>query len=142
MIRVLLDTNIVLDFILARQPFFNSADEIFTRLQNSEFEAFVSAITPINIFYITRKEIDKATAFTAVEELLKLVQIAESNNRIYQNALALNFRDYEDAVQHECAVAENLDAIVTRDLRDYNNATVKIYSSDEFLQVLQNVRHS
>lgn len=134
--RVLLDTNVVLDFVLARQPFFIEADEIFIRLRNNDFEAFVSAITPINVFYTTRKEIDKATAFIAIEELLKLVQIAESNNQIYQNALSLNFNDYEDAVQHECAASENLDSIVTRNTKDYKNSSVKIYSPTEFLQIL------
>ncbi|MBS1794503.1 MAG: PIN domain-containing protein [Acidobacteria bacterium] len=136
MMRVLIDTNIVLDFVLARQPFFTEADQIFFRLRKKEFEAFVSAITPINVFYTTRKETDKATAFTAVDELLKLVEIARSDNRIYKNALSLNFKDYEDAVQHECAVAENLDAIVTRNAKDYQNASIRIYSPAEFLQTL------
>lgn len=76
--RALLDTNVVLDFVLARQTFFVEADEIFIRLQNLEFEAFVSVITPINVFYTTKKEKEKAVAFTAVEELLKLVQITKS----------------------------------------------------------------
>src|SRR4051812_38884202 len=101
--RVLLGTNVVLDFVLTRHPFFVEADEIFLRLKNKGFEAFVSAITPINVFYTTSKETDKATAFTAVEELLKLTEIAASNKHIYENALSLNFNDYEDAVQHECA---------------------------------------
>ncbi len=135
--RVLLDTNIVLDFVLERTLFYAEADEIFIRLKNNDFEAFVSAITPINVFYTTRKEKDKATAFSAIEELLKLVQIAESNNQIYQNALALNFNDYEDAVQHECAVVENLDAIVTRNTKDFKNSTINVYSPGEFLQFLQ-----
>jgi predicted nucleic acid-binding protein len=82
--RVLLDTNVILDFVLSRQPFFTEADEIFVKLQNSEFEAYVSAITPINVFYTTRKEKGKATAFSAVEELLKLVRITKSNNHIFQ----------------------------------------------------------
>ncbi len=134
--RVLLDTNVVLDFVLARQPFFTEADKIFIRLKSNDFEAFVSAITPINVFYTTRKETDKATAFSAVEELLKLVQIAESSNQIYQNALLLNFNDYEDAVQHECAVAENLDAIITRNTKDFKNSKIKVYLPTEFLQVI------
>jgi predicted nucleic acid-binding protein len=134
---VLLDTNIVLDFVLVRNPFFVEADEIFTRLQNTEFEAFVSPITPINVFYTTRKEIDRATAFLAVESLLKSVQITKSNNQTYQNALSVNFKDYEDSVQHESAIAENLDAIVTRNTKDFVNATVKIYSPNEFLEVLK-----
>lgn len=134
--RVLLDTNVVLDFVLARPSFFAEADEIFTKLETQKFEAFVSPITPINVFYTTRKEKDKATAFTAITEPLKLIQIAKSSNAIYQNALALSFNDYEDAVQHECAVAENLDAIVTRNAKDYKNAVVKIYSPAEFLQTV------
>jgi predicted nucleic acid-binding protein len=138
-VRVLLDTNIILDFVLARQPFFVEANEIFIKIQNNEFEAFVSAITPINVFYITRKEKDAATAFSAIEELLKLVRITRSDNHIFQNALLLKFNDYEDAVQNECAVAENLDAIVTRNIKDYKNSAVKIYSPGEFLQFLQTI---
>jgi len=134
--RVLLDTNVILDFVLARQTFFVEEDEIFIRLQNLEFEAFVSAITPINVFYTTKKEKDKATAFTAIEELLKLVQITKSNDYIYQKALTLGFNDYEDAVQCACAMAENLDAIVTRNTKDYKNSSIKIYPPSEFLQVL------
>jgi predicted nucleic acid-binding protein len=134
---VLLDTNIVIDFVLARQPFFVEANEIFSRLQNNEFEAFVSPITPINVFYTTRKETDRATAFLAIEDLLKAVQITKSNNLICQNALSLGYKDFEDAVQHESAVAENLDAIVTRNTKDFANATVKVYSPIEFLTVLK-----
>ena len=78
--RILLDTNVVLDFILTRHPFFSDDDKIFISLQNKEFEGYVSAITPINTFYTTRKEIDKAIAYTAIEELLKIVEITKSNN--------------------------------------------------------------
>jgi predicted nucleic acid-binding protein len=134
--RVLLDTNVVLDFVLLRPLFFDEADAMFLKLRNSEFEAFVSPITPINVFYTTRKEIDKATAFSAVEELLNLVQIAQSNIKIFQDALLIDFSDYEDAVQHESAVAENLDAIVTRNQKDFKNSKIKVYSPGEFLHVL------
>ncbi len=137
--RVLLDTNVVLDFVLARQLFFAEADEIFVKLQNGEFEAFVSAITPINVFYTTRKEKGKTAAFSAIEELLKLVAITRSDKFIFQNALLSNFNDYEDAVQSACAATENLDAIVTRNIKDYKNAALPVYSPTEFLQVLQRI---
>jgi predicted nucleic acid-binding protein len=135
-VRVLLDTNVVLDFVLARQPFFAEANQIFVEIQNNRFESFVSPITPINVFYTTRKERDKDTAFLAVTELLKLVQITNSSNQIFQDALSLGFKDYEDAVQHECALAENLDAIVTRNIKDYKNSSIKIYSPTEFLRMI------
>lgn len=137
--RVLLDTNIVLDFVLARKPFFLEANKLFTKLENNDFEAYVSPVTPINVFYTIRRERDRATAFIAISELLKLVQISKSDNSIYQNAFSINFNDYEDAVQHECAVAENLDAIVTRNAKDFKNSFVKVYSPAEFLRFLQTV---
>ena len=105
-------------------------------MQNKEFEAFISTITPINAFYTTRKEKGKDVAFKAVEGLVKLVEICRTDKAVLQNAFTLGFTDFEDAVQCASAMAENLDAIVTRNVKDYKNATVKIYSPDEFLQVL------
>jgi predicted nucleic acid-binding protein len=137
--RVLLDNDVVLDFLLVRQPFFLEADEIFVRLQNKEFRAYISGITPINAFYTTRKEKGKDVAFKTVEGLLKLVEVCRTNKLVLQNAFTLNFTDYEDAVQCASAMAENLDAIVTRNTNDYKNSSVKVYSPGEFLQFLQTV---
>jgi len=135
--RVLLDTNVILDFLLKRQPFFATADEIFVRIQNKEFRAFISTITPINAFYTTRMEKGKDIAFIAVEGLLNIVEVCRTNKSVLQNAFTLNFTDFEDAVQCASALAENLDAIVTRNGKDYKISPVKVYSPDEFLRFLQ-----
>ena len=137
--RTLIDTDVNLDFVLQRQPFFVEAAEIFTRLGNGEFEAYVSAVTPINIYYFTRKAKGIGSARQAVQDLLIAVSICAIDDKILQNAHNSPITDYEDAVQHECAVAENLDAIVTRNAKDYKNAVVKVYSPNEFLQFLQTV---
>lgn len=134
--RILLDNDVVLDFLLIRQPFYAEADEIFIRLQNKEFKAYISAITPINAFYTTRKEKGKDVAFKAVEGLVNLVEVCRMNKSVLLNAFTLGFTDFEDAVQCASALAENLDAIVTRNTKDFKNSTVKIYTPDEFLQVL------
>ena len=111
--RVLLDTNVVLDFVLERSQFFDEADGIFLKCRNKEIEAFVSPITPIN-FYTTRKEKGKDIAFKAVEGLIILVEICRIDKLVLQNAFRLGFTDFEDAVQCASAMAEDLDAIVTR----------------------------
>lgn len=134
--RILLDTNVVLDFILKRQPFDIEAKEIFVRAAQKQIEIFVSPITPINSFYTTNKEKGRAAAFQSTEQLLKLIRVTKCDKTVFQNALSLGFNDYEDAVQHECAPAENLDAIVTRNVKDYKNSSVKVYSPSEFLQIL------
>ena len=136
MMRILIDTDVTLDFILQRQLFFAEASEIFTRLGNGEFEAYVSAVTPIDVFYFTRKANGLTGARQAVQDLLVSMKICEINSKILQTAINSPITDFEDAVQHECAVSENLDAIVTRNTKDYKNASVKVYSPNEFLQVL------
>ena len=139
MIKALLDTDVNLDFILQRQPFFAEADEIFLRCSNGDFEAYVCDITPVNIFYIGRKEIGRQPTVQAIADLLRMAKICTVEKNILQMALTSPITDYEDAVQHECAAAENLDAIVTRNTKDYKNSSVKIYSPSEFLQFLQTV---
>lgn len=134
--RVLLDNDVVLDFLLIRQPFFAEADEIFVRLQNKEFAAYISAITPINAFYTIRKEKGKDISFNSVEGLLKLVEVCRTDKSVLQKSFTLGFSDFEDAVQCASAMAENLDAIVTRNMKDYKNSTVKVYSPTEFLQII------
>ena len=134
--RVLIDTNIILDYVPARQPFYAEAEEIILRLAKKDFTAYISGITAINVYYTGRKLKGKDYTIKAVRRLLRLVEVCTTDKKVLQNAFLLNFNDYEDAVQHECAVAEKLDAIVTRNAKDYKNALVKIYSPGEFLQTL------
>lgn len=133
MMRVLLDTDINLDFILQRQPFFTEANEIFQRLADGDFEAYVSAITPVNVFYFARKANGISSANQIVKDLLTVVKVCAVNETVLQNALISPITDFEDAVQHESAVVENLDAIVTRNVGDYKNAALTIYTPDDFL---------
>lgn len=139
MTRILLDTDINLDFVLARQPFFIEAKEIFLHLAQNKFEAYIAGITAINIYYFGRKKIGRNDTLKELEKLLRLVKICTVNSAILQKAINSAITDYEDAVQHECAVTENLDAIVTRNAKDYKNAVVTVYSPAEFLHFLQTV---
>jgi predicted nucleic acid-binding protein len=135
--RVLLDSDVVLDFVLERKPFVEAAGELFELIAQGACDGYISGITLINVFYITRKAkgIDKARQ--AVSDLLTAFQISPITHMILEDALALPFTDYEDAVQHASATASNLDAIVTRNLDDYKNATLPVYSPLDFLNQLK-----
>lgn len=137
MIRVLLDTDVTLDFVLQRMPYFVEAKEIFVFLTQNKFEAYFCATTPLNIAYIAQKQVGTVQTRQNIAKLLQLVKISKIDAQILQNAINSPITDYEDAVQHESAIADNLDAIVTRNTKDFANATVKIYSPIEFLEVLK-----
>lgn len=137
--KILLDNDVVLDYVLERHPFYVPAEEIFMLNAKNDITVYVSGITPVNVFYTGRKLKGKDFTFKAVRRLLLLVEVCRMDKQILQNAFSLNFTDYEDAVQCASALAENLDAIVTRNTTDYKNSPVKVYSPSEFLQFLQTV---
>src|SRR4051794_5518168 len=130
MIRVLLDTDIVLDYLLPRAPYVMTAMKIWDAADHGAFEPFVASITPVNLYYIARKLKGDAEARTAVQGLLAVCQIAIADRAALQYALTLRMKDYEDAVQVATARSLSLDAIVTRNISDYGEADLPILTPD------------
>jgi predicted nucleic acid-binding protein len=131
--RVLLDTDVILDVIAARLPFTEQAAELLDLSEQGVFEGYISALTPLNVFYVARKAKSPSDLREAVKELLRVVKVCPLNDSVLDAAFALPFKDYEDAVQHCCATAEGLEAIVTRTVRDFKNSTLPVFTPTEFL---------
>ncbi len=134
--KALLDTNIILDLFLNRQPFVNDAATIWQANANQQTEALVSAVTLPTIYYVTRKAADIATACQVVRLVLASVGIVGVDYAVLAGAETLPLKDYEDAIQLASAQAQSLDAIVTRDLRDYQNSPLPVYSPAAFIALL------
>lgn len=132
--QILLDTNVILDLLLDRPEFAENAALLWKAHEDERLTAYVSGITPVNLFYIGRKLKGLEAAHAAVTELLGTLPVAGINQAILQNALELGFKDYEDAVQHASAVALNLEVIVTRNLSDFTKATMPVQSPAEFIE--------
>ena len=135
--RVLLDSDVVLDFLLEREPFFEVAGELFELIAQGACGGYISAVTPVNVFYLMRKAKGADKARRAIGDLLIVFQVCPITHTVLEAALALSFTDYEDAVQHASAAAVGLDAIVTRNLGDYKNAALPVYSPADFLNQLK-----
>jgi predicted nucleic acid-binding protein len=129
--RLLIDTNVVLDFLQGRKPFVESAVRLFERIDNGEVEGFIAATTITNIYYIVRKSAGKAVAQDAITQVLSDLNICAVDLEILEEAIALNFEDFEDAVQYACGVAHNVDAIVTRDKSGFSGGEIPIIQADE-----------
>lgn len=135
--RVLLDTDVVLDVVLAREPFAQESTQLFRLHEQGKIDVYIAAITPINVFYITRKIKGGHVARQAIESLLGSFAVCPLSHSLLDEAYKLAFADYEDAVQHASAIANGLDAIVTRDVYDYKNATLPVLSPTDFLKKLK-----
>ena len=124
--RVLIDTNVVLDFLQEREPFVENAARLFERIDTGEIEGLIAATTITNIYYIVRRAAGRAVAQDAVTQVLSDLNICTVDLEVLEQALALNFEDFEDAVQYACALACSVDAIVTRDVSGFINAEVPV----------------
>jgi predicted nucleic acid-binding protein len=133
----LLDTDVVLDLVLGREPFAQASAQLFKLHEQGKIDAYIAAITPINVFYITRKIKGGKAAQQAVELLLGSLAVCPLSHSVLDEAYKLPFADYEDAVQHASATASGLDTIVTRDINDYKNATLPVFSPSDFLMKLE-----
>ena len=127
--KILVDTNIVLDFLLEREPFFQSAERLFQAINDEQIAEYVTATTITNIFYIARRNTRSIEqARQAVSETLTVMIICPVNRAILESAFTSSLNDFEDAVQMACAVDQRLDAIVTRDRRDFLKSPISVLS--------------
>lgn len=135
--RVLIDTNIVLDYLLDREPFLQDAEALFNVIDSGQVVGYVTATTLTDIFYIARRQTRSIElARQAVSTTLAVMVICSVNRGILEAAFASGLPDFEDAVQIYCAVAESLDAIVTRDLQGFSNSAIPVLSVHQLLEHL------
>lgn len=131
--KILIDTNIVLDHLLDRTPFNKAAEWLFTQTELGELETYVGGTTITTIHYLIRKALNLKTANASVEKLLRLFEIAPITRSILATALNSKFTDFEDAVLHEAAIHCGAEAIITRDAKGFRHAKIRTYSPDEFI---------
>ena len=136
--RVLVDTNIILDFLLQREPFFQEAEQLFQKIDSGLVVGYVTATTITDIFYVSRRHTrNLERARQAVSETLTAMVICPVNRAVLESAFISGLNDFEDAVQIACAVAQGLDAILTRDRQGFLNSAVPVLSIYELLQRLE-----
>ena len=131
--RVVLDTNVVLDLLLEREPFSQHAASIFRLVEQTKLEAALCATTLTTIDYLLARSMPKKQARKVVANLLELFEICPVNRAVLQSAVLSNINDFEDAVLHEAARLSSCQTIITRNGKDFKKATLTILDPAEFL---------
>jgi predicted nucleic acid-binding protein len=116
--RVFVDTDVVLDLLTKREPFFQSAILLFNLAEQKEIDAYISPISISNLYYILRKTSGNAAAISAINTLRLILGIAPMDQRMVDIALASGFDDIEDALQYYTAVENNMEVVITRNVKD------------------------
>lgn len=126
--RVLLDTNVVLDVLLQRGEWLAEAEQIWQANATGKLIGCVTASAMTDVFYVSRRLVGAARARDAIRACLDALTILPINHAVLLSAFARNGSDFEDDVQIACADANKLDAIVTRDVEGFTGSTVAIIS--------------
>ena len=135
---ILVDTNIVLDVLLNREPYATEAQMIMTKCANREIAGYLAAHSIPNLFYILRKAYSPKERRRLIRNLCYIFHISELNEKkIISAAENEEFLDFEDCLQEECAMEAMADYIVTRNPNDYVNSRVKVIEPKEFVTLLK-----
>jgi predicted nucleic acid-binding protein len=133
--RVFVDADVILDLLLAREPFFPAAAELFLLIQDGEIEGYTSPVVFANLYYILRQGTSAPEALTALRKLRLLLGVLAVDERTIDRGLASSFVDFEDAIQYYTAVAHGLEAVVTRNKKGYKAAEIPILDAVECVQL-------
>ena len=131
--KILLDTNIVLDLLLERKPFVDFAEEIFVKIEQKKIKGFLCPTSITTIYYLLNKYLDKRRCNEAMETLLDLFDIVKVDKKILQESLKNSGIDFEDSVIYTSANFANIDTIITRDKKGFKNSKIEVLSPNEFL---------
>ena len=134
--RILLDTNILVDIALERQPFLENSLKVLTLVYQQGLEGYISASTISDIYYIVRKEKGKVLTLEFINHITAFCRIAIVDEAAIAMALGIDFRDFEDAIQYCVASLNNLEAIVTRNPKDFDNISLRVLTPSQLIQTL------
>ena len=138
--RVLFDTNVILDVLLARAPHAAPATTLLDLVSRKELDGWLGATTLTTIFYLVAKMTTPAQARRHVHTLLDVFEIAPVTRPVLAEALDPGFKDYEDAVLHAAARQAGATAIVTRDPGGFASSKLRIYSPANLLRLVEAAR--
>ena len=135
--RILADTNVIIDALTSREPWNKSAEEIFLMAANHTIEMYITASSATDIYYLIRKHLHNIEAAKMIMgKLYSLTGILEVTADD-MDALASAISDYEDAVVEKVASRKDMDYIVTRNIKDYQAGGTKIILPDDFVKLVE-----
>ena len=136
--KVLLDTNVILDFLLKREPNYGHAQMIVKEIVNTNVEGYITASMVTDIFYLLQKTNGKIFALNSLTDLLIILDVLTVYRDDVYSALYSGWNDFEDALQTYVAVRSGMDAIVTRNRKDYQKAeNIDIVFPHDFFHYLE-----
>jgi len=133
--RILVDTNIVLDLLARRQEFIIEAQELFTLSDKKELKLYVSSLTFANTYYILSQKMKLGNARKILRKFKVLVEVLPMDDKIINLSLESDFKDFEDAIQYHTAIENEVNIIITRNLKDFKTAKIPVLTAKDYIEM-------
>ncbi len=135
--KVLFDTNIILDVLLNREPFVVNSSLLMAHVEKKDIDGYLCATTVTTLDYLLSKALNKRESRAGIQKLLSLFRISDVNSTVLNLSVNSDFSDFEDAVQYFSGVCSEVNALLTHNIKDYKNSELPVYTPDELLQIIR-----
>jgi predicted nucleic acid-binding protein len=133
--KVFVDTDIIYDLLAKRDPFYSAAARLFTLADEGKVQIFISALSLANIHYLISKQQSESQAKQILRKFKVLVHITPLTEKIIDLALNSEFEDFEDAIQYFSALQNDIEILLTRNLKDYKKAQISVLTAQDFINL-------
>lgn len=132
-----LDTNVVVDLLGERKPFYDSVAKIATLADRGKIQLIVSALTYSTVFYLLSKFEDKEVVKEKMRKFKVIAETSDLTDKVVNKGLASKFRDFEDSLQYYCAVGADCNILITRNGKDFKESELPVFTPNEYLNSLK-----
>lgn len=134
MIKVFVDSDIILDLLAQREPHYDHSAKLFTLIDQKKIEAYTSPLIFANLHYLLKKITSNTAALKSLRKLKTLINILPIDERVIEQSLTSEFNDFEDAIQYFTAVNNGITLLLTRNKVDYKRGKITISTAEEFIK--------
>lgn len=136
MTRILIDTDVILDFFFDRQPFSENAARIFSLCESKEIKGYITPVIISNVYYLLRQTASHEKVIEKLKLLVTITEILVMDKSVIIQALNSDFKDFEDALQNYAAELNNeIDLILTRNTKDFKNSSLAVMTPDNYIKI-------
>jgi predicted nucleic acid-binding protein len=136
--KLFLDTNIIVDLLGEREPFYESIAKIATLADKGKIQLFVSALTYSTVYYVLSRFEDKEVVKEKIRKFKVIAETSDLTDKIIEKGLSSKFKDFEDSLQYYCALGIDCNFFITRNEKDFKESELPVLTPDEYLSSLKN----
>jgi predicted nucleic acid-binding protein len=137
MTDIFIDTDVIIDFLIDREPHSREAAIILTLIEQKKLKGYVSSLTFSNLYYVLRKIESHNKVIAKLDSISRLLTILKVDQQTIKYAIVSGFPDFEDSIQYNCALDyKKIDVLITRNIKDYKGSEIPVMTPADYLKMV------